>query len=384
LHYSENSAQACTELVKEAAGPAQHFQKDENYVVPSRDVVNRLFGPLKSQDLPEEAFLVDTIVTKDLQVECPSDVEQFSARLAAFSAEQRDKQLQESIFELLTFSEMDRRYESIPAAYGKTFEWIFESSNFSKWLQDDSTIYWITGKPGSGKSTLMKYIYRDQRFRQAILSWANRRPFAIAGSFLWTCGVPMQRSKSGFLQSILHQLILSSSLAVIPRIFPERWRSCQAFGFSSDFFDWVELKQALKLLVEDDSQLYVLVADGLDEVEGEPMDLVQLIQDLSSHRNVKMCVASRPWIIFEEAFSQKPWLRMEDLTKADMQLYVTEKLQSNSMFAMLQQFDSEKATYFFQEITGKAQGVFLWVSIAISKLLVGLTRAIVLKICKPV
>jgi hypothetical protein len=354
---------------------AKDFQYNPNHVVSERtSVVTRLFQPLDVLNSPQEALLVDTIIAKNLQADRPSDVEQFSARLASFSAEQRDTQLQESILQLLTFSEMDRRYENIPAAYRKTFDWMFESSNFTEWLRGDNTVYWITGKPGSGKSTLMKFIYRDPRFEQAILSWAQQRPLAVAGSFLWTSGMPMQRSRSGLLQSILHQLIVALSPQVVPRIFPKRWKSSQAFGFSPESFDWAELEQALKLLVQDNSQLYLLVVDGLDEVEGDPTDLVQLIQDLSTFPNIKMCVASRPWIVFEEAFSHRPGVRLEDLTKADMLLYVTEKLQSNSMFSMLEQFDPVKANFFIQEVTDKASGVFLWVYIVVGSLLVGLSH----------
>jgi len=31
-------------------------------------------------------------------------------------------------------------------------------SNFDDWLEHGKDIYWLTGKPSSGKSTLMKYI----------------------------------------------------------------------------------------------------------------------------------------------------------------------------------------------------------------------------------
>ncbi len=52
------------------------------------------------------------------------------------------------------------RIENVEEAYGKTFEWIFDPElGFQDWLKgkDVSTKYWIQGKPGSGKSTLMKF-----------------------------------------------------------------------------------------------------------------------------------------------------------------------------------------------------------------------------------
>ncbi|TID01796.1 hypothetical protein CH35J_004569 [Colletotrichum higginsianum] len=58
------------------------------------------------------------------------------------------------------------RFHDIKPAHKGTFEWIYSEprlgangatwTNFHDWLQNDSGIYWISGKAGSGKSTLMK------------------------------------------------------------------------------------------------------------------------------------------------------------------------------------------------------------------------------------
>jgi hypothetical protein len=52
-------------------------------------------------------------------------------------------------------------YEEILPAHKSTFEWVFRSpetkapwSNFAKWLETGSGIYWMNGKAGPGKSTL--------------------------------------------------------------------------------------------------------------------------------------------------------------------------------------------------------------------------------------
>jgi hypothetical protein len=70
----------------------------------------------------------------------------------------------------MSFSDMNSRIAKIPDAHGKKFKWIFFDQDvaagasfrgvgFPAWLEQSSQlIYWITGKPGSGKSTLMKYL----------------------------------------------------------------------------------------------------------------------------------------------------------------------------------------------------------------------------------
>lgn len=65
----------------------------------------------------------------------------------------------------LRFDGMDERYEDIADAYRKTLQWIYEKPNlnFVRWLNGDHGVYWISGKAGSGKSTLMKFLCQDRR-----------------------------------------------------------------------------------------------------------------------------------------------------------------------------------------------------------------------------
>jgi type II secretory ATPase GspE/PulE/Tfp pilus assembly ATPase PilB-like protein len=60
---------------------------------------------------------------------------------------------------------MDDRFYGVTMQYIKTFEWLFQNNalGFPEWLQSDRGIFWITGKAGSGKSTLMKYAFSDPR-----------------------------------------------------------------------------------------------------------------------------------------------------------------------------------------------------------------------------
>ncbi|KAK9779604.1 putative FAD-binding domain-containing protein [Seiridium cardinale] len=78
----------------------------------------------------------------------------------------------------LFFKPMEHREANIPQRYVQTFEWIFREprypeedcplwSSFPKRLEGESKeIYWITGKPGVGKSTLMQFICHDPMLTQ--------------------------------------------------------------------------------------------------------------------------------------------------------------------------------------------------------------------------
>jgi ABC-type lipoprotein export system ATPase subunit len=75
-----------------------------------------------------------------------------------------DIKIQNIILESLRFPTMRDRYEDIEDAHAETFKLIFQEAgyedkpwdNFSRWLRSGDSIYWISGKAGSGKSTLMR------------------------------------------------------------------------------------------------------------------------------------------------------------------------------------------------------------------------------------
>ena len=71
------------------------------------------------------------------------------------------------ILGLLHFRMINTRIQSMHEAHSGTFGWIFQPSSanqswsdFTKWLQDGEGVYWIKGKAGSGKSSLMKYMQK--------------------------------------------------------------------------------------------------------------------------------------------------------------------------------------------------------------------------------
>ena len=68
------------------------------------------------------------------------------------------------------------------------------------WLTQENGIYWVNGKAGSGKSTLMRHIYDNPHTREALKEWAGDTQLIVSEWFFWNTGSLDQRSQTGLLR----------------------------------------------------------------------------------------------------------------------------------------------------------------------------------------
>jgi len=115
-----------------------------------------------------------------------------------------------------------------------------------------------------------------------------------------------------------------------------------------------------------------LFIDGLDEHEGKYSDLIDLCQEFAAVPNLKLCLSSRPLLVFENIFSSMPKLRFQDLTQRDITLYVHDNLQKVPQMVELSSEEPKATEVLVEEIVNKADGVFFWVRFVVKSLLDGL------------
>ncbi|KAK1635619.1 hypothetical protein BDP81DRAFT_450488 [Colletotrichum phormii] len=95
-----------------------------------------------------------------------------------------DVSFQQTFLRGLYFRSMPARHHGIAEAHQKTFNWVFgrtglqraaavHVSNLTDWLELGKGIYWISGKAGSGKSTLMKHLGDHSRTAELLSTWAE-------------------------------------------------------------------------------------------------------------------------------------------------------------------------------------------------------------------
>ncbi|RDL33042.1 uncharacterized protein BP5553_08481 [Venustampulla echinocandica] len=297
----------------------------------------------------------------------------------------------------LRYPTMMERYEEITEAHRKTFEWIFRNpdgekpwSDFSKWLQSQNGIYWINGKAASGKSCLMRYVFDDARTKKCLQEWSNHNEVTLAGFFFWNSGTTEQRSHKGLLRSLLYQL-LGQQRKLIPILFPDLWKKvyleparyatspgCFRRGgnlLANESWSLSKLSKLFKSLMDLSSSTKICIfIDGLDEYDGDCAEMIRLFNEVANLPNAKICISSRPWIIFEDAFRVSPGLRLQDLTYDDMKQFISDTLESHPKWVQLTKETPVQAGGLVEEIMSKANGVFLWVRLVVRSLTDGMTN----------
>lgn len=288
------------------------------------------------------------------------------------------------------------RITQVSMRHKDSFEWLYDSKAvpFRTWLTNSAynqPIFWVTGKPGSGKSTLMRFAMQDPRTQAYLKENQNdNNSWHFIGFFFHERGSAIQKTIEGLLKELLFQVlnqfphlfgIMKSHYA---RLITEQRKHLP---------DWDErtLKICLYDVLDCDkhtsdslSMKICFFIDALDEHIGDNNQLLSIIELLArlSQQNssrvsnkirFKICLASRPWTVFMERFAALPQFAIHKHTSVDIVNYANEKLnqalqsRTNEVQSNLQMWKS-----LVDSITDKALGVFIWVRIVVDEVCNGI------------
>lgn len=369
---SDESRSDILDFLDTLSSKSRHLQTDLGAQIGS--LKTDLHGSLR--DLKQE--LVALKNTSPTSLAAPTDTTR-SPRVDALTrskANGRDIAVVLHLLESLSFEQMNSRQSAIHEAHANTLQWVF-TNKFYTWAQSSGSIFWISGKPGSGKSTLMKWLLVNDQTARALHHWADSQKLVIASYFFWCHGTDLQRSQEGFLRALLYDILCHRS-DIIATVLPDDWERAKsdfAIGKGS-IHEWTRprLEAIFKRLsaLESTRTKFCFFVDGLDEFFGDHDDLIDTLRHLIGP-GIKLCVASRPLNVFEHEFGQnlENKIYMQDVNTNDIQLYIKDKLLKRSDFKSLQTKIAE-VTKISDEIVQKSQGVFLWVFLVVRSLIDGL------------
>lgn len=292
------------------------------------------------------------------------------------------------ILDNLRFPAMNDRFRTVVESAEDTFDWIFEAPevllqkqaglkiSFSDWLTSGSGIFHIEGKPGAGKSTLMKYLCEHDDTLELLNEWAGGDTLIFSNFFFWKQGSAEERSLGGLIRGLLSSVI-QQNFQFARLLFPKHWSSASS-GFSRSIVSDKEVGVAFNALIESHEVLgtyrICFFIDGLDEFdESTGCSHFGLTNKLlkwasSSSQKVKLCVSSRQLPVFDAAFSSCQKLTLQLFTTGDIHKLVNQRLKTNKMFRKLSETEKDGCDRIIGQILVNAEGVFLWVSILLNKL----------------
>ena len=285
--------------------------------------------------------------------------------------EEADRADCEGLLGSLRYPDMNLRQKSVEERHDKTFEWIFSqdedslSCTLPHWLKAGEGVYWVSGKAGSGKSTFMKYLCDDTQTQDLLHMWQGET--LILSFFLWRSGSADQRSSKGLLMSLLYQVLVTN-----PQISQRLLNDSPMLQMKHTNADW-SMREATEVLLSAltiASRPLCIFLDGLDEFdEEEGSDKILKIVDRLITLNIgvplKVCVSSRPEPELRTKLERFPNLRLQNLTRRDIEVYAND---------ILQNAPAEKRSRLIHTVVDRADGVFLWVHYTLRSILKGLNQ----------
>ncbi|KAF4539550.1 uncharacterized protein LTHEOB_9939, partial [Lasiodiplodia theobromae] len=171
-------------------------------------------------------------------------------------------ELKQTLLDSLRFDQIDARQMTIKNAHAKTCKWLLRKSEYRDWLNsaklsEHHGFLWIKGKPGTGKSTLMKFAFANTR--------KTMKDTIVISFFFNARGEDIEKSTIGTYRSLLLQLL--ERLPALRCVFDSL-----SLSMPSNITDYFWTIESLKTLLEHAIKSLgecpvVCFIDALDECE---------------------------------------------------------------------------------------------------------------------
>ncbi|KAF2469565.1 uncharacterized protein BDR25DRAFT_263443, partial [Lindgomyces ingoldianus] len=253
---------------------------------------------------------------------------------------------------------MSNRHHDIDPAAIDTCTWLLKHPKFIEWREQKRRLLWIRGKPGAGKSTLMKYALETSIGESAA---PNARTIVLS-FFFHGRGNELQKSSEGFYRSILHQILSRAPFAAdsMLRNFDQhvfnRGKPGQAWNWHIREYQ-KHLISTLEMLSEKFKVSVRIFVDALDEggeVTAQNMvdEFQHILEQSTQETKIAICFSCRHYPVID--VEDHATIVIENENDNDIRTFITTSFGQDHSMATVRNI-----------IIGKATGSFQWTRLVV-------------------
>ncbi|KAK7416368.1 hypothetical protein QQZ08_012025 [Neonectria magnoliae] len=320
------------------------------------DSIYHSIARLKSQKLPQGHRTRPESLLSAISSAKPSKVTNVS-------------QLDSACLESLWFPAINTRHQSLERPAEQTGRWLFENESYQDWFNNRNQeqhlgLLWLKGKPGTGKSTLMK-----EAFRRAA-SGKARSDYRTAAFFFSAKGDELEHSPLGLFRSLLYQLLPGDgdNLRRFKDIWDDKDLAKRDVGSKKTSWQAVELTSFFEsIFVKQTKKRTIIFVDALDECDSDKIrHMAYFWRRITRSAHVagaylSVCLSSRHFP--SVTVGNCPEIITEEHNSHDVATYLDQRFQ----LGIATQEPHWKLLR--DAILEKSAGVFLWVVLVVDDVL---------------
>ncbi|KAF7181985.1 hypothetical protein CNMCM7691_001373 [Aspergillus felis] len=261
------------------------------------------------------------------------------------------------LLDSLKFDQIDARQMTIKKAHAKTCRWLLSKPEYLDWLDNTKLgehhgFLWMKGKPGTGKSTIMKFALANAR--------KTMKDRIIMSFFFNARGEDLEKSTVGLYRALLSEILerVPELQCVFDNLELRTWNSGGHHQWGIELLK--DLFEQAILRLEQSS--LVCFIDALDEcAEHQVRDMIsffehlgELTVDAGIHFRVLFSSRHYPYITIKRGLELT--LEGQEGHIQDITNYVNSELKIGH---------SNRAMQIRSELQEKASGVFMWVILVV-------------------
>jgi ankyrin repeat protein/nucleoside phosphorylase len=261
------------------------------------------------------------------------------------------------LLDSLKFDQIDARQMTIKKAHSKTCRWLLSKPEYLDWLDNTKLgehhgFLWMKGKPGTGKSTIMKFALANAR--------KTMKDRIIMSFFFNARGEDLEKSTVGLYRALLSEILerVPELQCVFDTLQLRTWNSGGHHQWGVELLKDL-FEQAILRLEQSSLMCFI---DALDEcAEHQVRDMIsffehvgELAVDAGIHFRVLFSSRHYPYITIKrglELILEGQEGHIQDITN-----YVNSELKIGH---------SNRAMQIRGELQEKASGVFMWVILVV-------------------